>query len=283
MNVQQAAKLLGGEARGDQVLCPGPNHSAKDRSLSVKFSAQSPEGFVCRSFADDSFEECRDHVKATLGIERDRKPIQFRPALISAPDTTKAALSIWSESIPVQNTLADRYLRSRLITSHETASDLRFNPSLKYDDKTRFPALVALYRDLITDEPCGIHRTFLKPDGTKLDRKMLGRAGHAAIKLDAHEKVTSGLHIGEGIETVLSGRQYGLVPAWACTSAGAIAEFPALPGIECLTVMAEIDPNGTGARALKKVASVWLSAGRSVSVCAPLFGKDINDAARALL
>ena len=34
--LQSWARALGGEVSGGQVLCPGPGHSAKDRSLSVK-------------------------------------------------------------------------------------------------------------------------------------------------------------------------------------------------------------------------------------------------------
>jgi len=35
-SLQTVAKALGGEVNGGQVLAPGPGHSAKDRSLSVK-------------------------------------------------------------------------------------------------------------------------------------------------------------------------------------------------------------------------------------------------------
>jgi hypothetical protein len=35
--------------------------------------------------------------------------------------------------------------------------------------------MVALFRDIRTNEPCAIHRTFLHGAGRKLDRKMLGR------------------------------------------------------------------------------------------------------------
>ena len=56
-----------------------------------------------------------------------------------------------------------------------------------------------------------------------------------AIKLDADENVEQGLHIGEGIETCLAGRQLDFKPCWALGSAGAIRGFPVLSGIEALT------------------------------------------------
>ena len=36
-------------------------------------------------------------------------------------------------------------------------------------------AVIALMTDPISNEPIGIHRTFLNPDGTKAQRKMFGK------------------------------------------------------------------------------------------------------------
>ena len=47
------ARALGGEVIGGQVLCAGPNHSAKDRSLSIRLSSTAPDGFIVQSFAGD--------------------------------------------------------------------------------------------------------------------------------------------------------------------------------------------------------------------------------------
>lgn len=70
MDLHQIAKALGGEVSGSSVLCPGPGHSAEDRSLSVKLSATAPDGFVVNSFAEseDDINACRDHVRARLGL-----------------------------------------------------------------------------------------------------------------------------------------------------------------------------------------------------------------------
>jgi hypothetical protein len=50
------------------VLCPGPYHSASDRSLNVKIDADAPDGFVVHSFAADDPIICRDHVREKLGL-----------------------------------------------------------------------------------------------------------------------------------------------------------------------------------------------------------------------
>ena len=60
------ARLLGGRVNGDAVQCPGPGHSASDRSLSVKIDANAPDGFLVHSFAADDLMICRDRrLKAT--------------------------------------------------------------------------------------------------------------------------------------------------------------------------------------------------------------------------
>jgi hypothetical protein len=62
-SLKELANALGGEVSGDQVIAPGPGHSPKDRSLSVKLDDKSPEGFVVFSFAGDDEIECRDYVR----------------------------------------------------------------------------------------------------------------------------------------------------------------------------------------------------------------------------
>jgi len=67
-NLKTAARLLGGELNGDQILAPGPGHSATDRSLSVRIDANAPDGFVLHSFAGDGAIVCRDHVREKLSL-----------------------------------------------------------------------------------------------------------------------------------------------------------------------------------------------------------------------
>jgi hypothetical protein len=68
LDLQTVARALGGEVRGDRVSCPGPGHSAKDRSLSVKLDASAESGFVLHSFADDDPIQCRDYVREKVGL-----------------------------------------------------------------------------------------------------------------------------------------------------------------------------------------------------------------------
>ena len=83
---------------------------------------------------------------------------------------TEKALKIWSQSRPLRGTLAEYYLRSRGIEVPAEAREvLRFHAECPFDGRT-VPALVALVRDIVTDEPVAIHRTALTEDGRKLDR-----------------------------------------------------------------------------------------------------------------
>jgi hypothetical protein len=141
--------------------------------------------------------------------------------------------------------------------------------------------MVALLRDLRTDEACGIHRTFLTREGVRLEKKMLGRSKAATIKLCPDHEVTSGLGIVEGIETALSILGTGWHPVWALGSAGAIRTFPVLPGVQALTIFADHDANGAGEDAAEACAERWVSSGREVTVVTPYScGADFKDCLR---
>jgi hypothetical protein len=138
--------------------------------------------------------------------------------------------------------------------------------------------MVALMRDIKTNEPVGVHRTALTPDGKKLDRKMLGKAGGACVKLFADEMVGQGLGIAEGIETSLGIIKIGWAPVWACLSAGTLANFPVLNGIEALTVFADND--NAGRSAAHKCVHRWQEAGREARIWVPkVDGQDFAEVA----
>src|SRR3954453_2474967 len=61
---------------------------------------------------------------------------------------------------------------------------------------------------------------YLRPHSQRIPSRPHQPESVSAIKLDPDEDVTSGLVIGEGLETTLSARQVGLRPAWALGSAG---------------------------------------------------------------
>jgi len=193
----------------------------------------------------------------------------------------EAALRIWRQSVDPRGTMVETYLASRGLPLLDDLAGrvLRFHAALYLDGCTT-PGMVALLRDVRTDEPCGVIRTFLDQDARKIERRMMGRAGSAAVKLDADENVTEGLHVSEGTETGLSAMVGGYRPVWACGSAGGVAQFPVLSGIEALTILTETNDGGANARATEAVSARWHEAGREVFAVEMLVGDDLNDAWR---
>jgi putative DNA primase/helicase len=293
-SLRALARALGGEVAGAQVLAPGPGHGPRDRSLSVHLSAIDPDGFITHSFAGDDFRDCRAHVLARLGLTaapyRDGPQApKSRPAPVVARDDdagARQALVLWREAVDPRETLVERYLNGRALDlGDDLAGDvLRWHP--------RISAMVALFRNIETGQPQAISRTFLDREEGKTGRKFLGPVSGAAIMLDPFDFVTTGLTVGEGIETCMTARQYeSRRPCWALGSCGGlkttvepyggIAAFPVFDAIECLTILAENDERGANARAVEVCAARWHAAGREVLISQPIGGKDLNDAVRA--
>lgn len=67
-SLAEIARALGGEISSGQVLAPGPNHTPLDRSLSVKLSPNSADGFLVHSFAGDDPLACKDYVRERCGF-----------------------------------------------------------------------------------------------------------------------------------------------------------------------------------------------------------------------
>lgn len=67
---QQLAHALGGEVSGSQILAPGPGHSPKDRSLSIRLDDTAPDGMVVHSFAGDDALACKDYVRDRAGLAK---------------------------------------------------------------------------------------------------------------------------------------------------------------------------------------------------------------------
>jgi putative DNA primase/helicase len=114
-----------------------------------------------------------------------------------------------------------------------------------------------------------------------------GCSAAGVIRLWPDDAVTTGLVLGEGIETTLAAalhvehRGTLLQPAWAAGSANAIAKFPVLGGIEALTTLVDRDVGEHGRRAAEEGARRWRAAGREATLLVPPV-KDFNDLVRGL-
>lgn len=179
----------------------------------------------------------------------------------------RRALGVWAASLPIQRTPAETYLMRRCssLPNHDLHHVLRFHPAVRSDGRD-WPAMIAIMTDPVTNEPRGVHRTFLTGHGHKAEpgKKMLGSKG--LIRLWPDEDVTDGLFISEGIETALAAAHlYDFAPIWACADAGGLAQFPVLNGIEELTILTDHDASQAGERAALQVGQRWANAGRAAS------------------
>jgi hypothetical protein len=197
---------------------------------------------------------------------------------------TARALAIWEEGSSIDGTLAEEYLRRRHLELPDDDYALRFYSPCPFAGTT-YPALIALFRDVLTDEPKAIHRIALAPGGILIAKRMLGRVGGCAVKLDCDADVGHGLAVGEGVETMIAARMRGFRPAWALGSAGTLKTFPVLNGVEALTIVVDHDlPDKNGRRAGQEAAAEcsarWTAAGREVRRIVPRRqGADMADLA----
>lgn len=227
---------------------------------------------------------------AWLGLDGRREPrevlrrLELLPDLPQRPPETEVAKAdlaarLWREARPAAGSPVERYLAGRGLTLPPD-TPLRFHSSCPRGAE-RLPAMVALMTDPASGAPCGVHRTFLLPDGTGKApgqaKMMLGAAG--VVRLVPDVAVTAGLGIAEGIETGLAIMQRGWSPLWAVGSAGGIARFPVLPGIETLTVFPDADDSGASLKAAQECAGRWYTAGVMVRFGTPPAGTDFADLA----
>lgn len=297
-----AALALGGDVVAGGVVCPGPGHSARDRSLSVRLDAAAPDGFIVYSHAGDDPMLCRDHVRDHLGLPSWRpgnatpRPVAHNlpTSQVSTDEARRIslALGIWRECVAPAGTLVEAYVRSRglwLPGDVVSGAALRFHPACPFRmvpsgeeraTTVRLPSMVCIMVDPATNRPRAIHRTALRPDGVgKADmvdggpaKRWLGAGRGAVIKLSPDDAVTGGLGLSEGIENGLTALCAAWGPVWACGSASNLAAFPVLGGVECLTVFA--DRGEAGERAADDVARRWIEHDREAEIRLPLGDDD---------
>jgi hypothetical protein len=250
--------------------CPACARGKRDTALSVTVKA---DGVVLVFCHRCSYSERHD--------DRRRQAHHERPALHIT--LSEYGRNLWRECEPIAGTAAD-YLRARRCVIPPADGDLRWHPKLKHPSGHVGAALIALVTNAITGLPQSLHRTWINADGSKaaVDPPRMLLKGHTkaggVIRLWPDESVTTGLSIGEGIETMLT-VAHVFRPAWSCIDAGNLAQFPILDGIESLIVFRDNDP--TGLLAGKECGLRWQRAGRDVKLVTPSKpGHDVNDAVR---
>jgi hypothetical protein len=285
------AKALGGMRAGSYWLVRCPAHDDHKPSCKIKDDANKSDGIDVHCFAGCSWQEVKSELQRQGLLDGEsaaltthnrkivcpefRTKSNGRPVKIEAVPKQSAhdvrgdndlaqrieyALSLWDQCVPLIDTLGWRYFTERRglhIGTLDLDHCLRWHEGIA--------AVIALMTDPISNEPVGIHRTFLNPDGTKRERKMLGKTG--VIRLSRNEDVHEGLGLSEGIEDGLSVLLSGWAPVWAAASAGAIERFPVLSGVQALTIFSDYDEAGMNAAVA--CCDRWEAVGREVAIQEP--------------
>jgi hypothetical protein len=213
---------------------------------------------------------------ATNGATRDASETQCREE--QKLRSKELALRLWRGSQPAAGTLAERYLTARSLIGLAASPALRFRGDCPHPAGGRLPAMVALVTDAV-GQPLGIHRTFLRRDGSaKADvepqRASLGPIWGGAVRLDP---LAPELVVGEGVETSASAGKLVGLPAWAAISAGNLARGVVLPR-EVRRVVVACDRDLPGIDAAEVAANRWREEGRDVQIASPdSLGADFND------
>jgi Toprim domain len=268
LDLRAAARALGGEIRGSEVLAPGPGHSAADRSLSIKLDGAAPEGFILHSFAGDDPIVCRDYVRRKLGwrscepadaLRRYQRPPQRDYGLKDHERRQhEKAAWLWSHRRAITGTPAELYLRAARRYSGPIPRTLAFLPPAKPE---HHPAMIAAFG--VCDEPepgvigeplnvNSVHLTLLKPDGSGKansdpNKLIVGRPLARPIAV-APPNDLLGLAITEGIEDALTAHEATGLGAWAAGAAGFMPPLASsLPNwIEAAIIYAHADKAGQG-------------------------------------
>lgn len=220
LTYEELSSMSGGKQRVD-VPCPscGPGRCApQNRNRRVLRVWQKEPGFIsyCCARCGETGWARRHVVGGAAAFERHR---QFGPRVARGEDLARdhhrvggeisppsqagkfadpesddletsrrreIARQIWNQSIALTGTMAETYFTERRGINTAEIGDL--GHALRWHQGIN--AVVAKMSNPVTGKGNGVHRTFLNPDATKRERKMLGKQG--VIKLTADADVHNG-------------------------------------------------------------------------------------------
>lgn len=287
-NLGDIVRQFGGALldNGQRALIPGPGHSRKDRSVSLR---RLPDGRIlihCFSPRDD-WRAVQTMLRAG-GADIDASDAPFdasapAPESLSSSQKIARAHALWAEALPLPGTPAKTYLRARGVRLAQWPSSLRFLArATSLDDRRRRPALIAAITDL-EGALQGVHITLLSPCGQRkalvqTPRRVVGKLSDGAVRLSDSD-VTRQWIVAEGLETALSASDALALPAWSALNAGNLARFTPPNGLTRLLIAA--DRGLTGESAAATLAQRMAAQGLATEILyAPCGDQDWNDWAR---
>jgi putative DNA primase/helicase len=297
-DAERLARALGGKRSGRQFKCRCPTHDDHDPSLLVWMGHKAVQ-VRCQAGCEPIAVMMELRRRGLWNGVENRTASSFNEKHQARREERerawmqRRALAIWNEATPAIGSPVETYLMfwRGLIESVDRdllTNVLRFHPACpRGKEGQRQPAMIALMRNIVTDQPQAIHRTFFDHRWAKDGKPMmLGPAGGAAVKLFRRPPAAA-LFVAEGIETALALIVRGMIDlqtdaVWAAGNAGAIERFPLLEDVGELVIAADRDANGTGERAAVQAVQRWHAAGTRARMMLPLLedGKDFAEALR---
>lgn len=273
-DLRDIVQRLGGElsAGGRQASVPGPGHSRRDRSLSLRVSEDGTR-ILFNSFAGDTARE----VFAYLGIDNASEYKPSRAEIEAARRLREAEArkleaekldfcgEVWAGTEALAGTPGGLYLWNRGLVLD--SADVRFHPAAPRSvpwnrmagdppPPDPAPAVVCLARNG-QGNGRGLHLTYVTADGQKAfgdySRLMMGPMTGAATRTGPVGP-DGVLGVGEGLETVGSFAILKSVPTWATFSTSGLKGFEVPYGVRRLLIAADNDENGAGLKAAEDLA-----------------------------
>lgn len=248
---------LGGVWHGYTAMCRCPAHADGTPSLSLR---QGDRGILVTCFAGCQREDVLRELARVTVTHRAMPP----PASRYHPGNVER---IWDQALPIENTLAERYLAQRNLLP--AAPDLRFHPRCPYlpRPKTVFlPALLVAVRQM--HDLVAIQRIFLDRQTAHYRMKlMLGTPGQGAWR--GGEGGTT-LAIAEGFETANAFTRIHALPCWASLGARRLDQLQ-LPSTITTLLIAE-DNDAEGRRAAEQAAARYARDDLTIRRAAPPLG-----------
>lgn len=252
---------VGGQlyAGGTQAAVPGPGHSRRDRSLSLRLSDDG-ERVIFYSHAGDSPREIMTYLGMEARHSDGRSNREERARLEKAREKERRKReaedmafcgAVWGGTIPLKDSPGAAYLWNRGLVA-DGAPPLRFHPAApraKTQDAGTSPALVALVSDF-EGSARALHLTYVTADGAKAfgdrSRLMFGATAGCAIRLSPVGREHT-LAIAEGVETAASYELLKGVPTWSALSSSGISNFILPATVRNLIIAADGDRAGMSA------------------------------------
>jgi putative DNA primase/helicase len=275
----EIAAALEGRREGRQWRCRCPIHGG--RSLLVRDGNVGRILVFCHGGCEarDVLAELRRSGLLDGPSENYQVPAMRRNDHLDDTARTARALAVWREARPADGTIVETYLANRGLALLPPQY-IRFHPDCPHPSGRLYPAMVALVEHSERG-PVGVHRTYLRPDGSgkaavETAKASLGPIAGGAVQL-ATIQPGRWTVISEGIETALSVGQSCGLPTWAALSAGGIRNLVLPAEARMVLICADNDPSGTGQRASQSAAERFLAEGRRVRIALPpVPGTDFN-------